>query len=123
MDLWLEGVFKARKAAQYGTLSLLDHGDDKAAGRAAAEKAKELGIHTHACIYDDVTDASIAIGAGVLTSFVLSGWIDIAISVGMYAAAKSEQLGNRAGDMIFERRHRLERFAASGSGRAEREWS
>jgi hypothetical protein len=123
MDLWLEGVFKARKAAQYGTLSLVDPGDDEAAERAAVEKAKELGIRTHARVYDDVTDASIAIGAGVLTSFVLTGWIDIAISVAMYAAAKSKQLGNGVGDLIFERRHRLERFAASGSGRVEREWS
>jgi hypothetical protein len=123
MDLWLEGVFTARKAAQHGSLKFVDHDDDKAAEQVAAKKAKKLGIRTHARLYDDVTDASIAIGAGMLTSFVLSGWIDIAISVGMYAAAKSEQLGNRVGDLIFERHHRLERFAASESGRIEREWS
>jgi hypothetical protein len=123
MDLWLEGILKARKAAQYGSLSFADDDDDKAAEKAAAKKARELGIRTHPSLYDDVTDASIAIGAGVLTSFVLSGWIDVAISVGMYAAAKSKQLGSRAGDLIYERHHRLERFAASGSGRIEREWS
>jgi hypothetical protein len=123
MDLWLEGTITARKAAQSGSLRFVDHDDDKAAERTAAREARKLGIRTHARLYDEVTDASIAIGSGVLTSFVLSGWIDIAISVGMYAAAKSEQLGNRVGDLIFERRHRLERFAASGPGRVEREWS
>lgn len=40
MDLWLEGVFKARKAAQCGSLGFVDRGDDRAAERAAAKKAK-----------------------------------------------------------------------------------
>ncbi len=62
MDLWLEGVLKARKAAQYGLLDFKGNVDEKAADRAAAEKAKELGIRTHARLYDDVTDASIARG-------------------------------------------------------------
>jgi hypothetical protein len=122
LNTWLEGVLTARKAAQYGGLSFVDDGDDVSAERTAAEQAKKLGIRTHARIYDDITDGSIAIGAGVLTSFVLSGWIDVAVSVVMYAASKSKQLGSRAGDLIFERRRRLERFAASGPGRVEREW-
>jgi hypothetical protein len=121
--LWLENVFKARKAAQYGNLNLNAQEDDKVAERIAVEQAMRLELRTHARTFDEVTDAAIAGGMGLLTSFVLSGWVDVAISAGMYVAAKSKNVGTRVGHLTFERRGRLERFASSGAGRVEREWS
>jgi hypothetical protein len=123
IDLWLENVFKARRAAQDGKLDLVEQEDNKTAERIAVKRAMELGLRTHARLLDDLTDAVIATGTGVLTSFVLSGWADVGIAVGMYAAAKSEELGSRVGRLAFERRKRLEAFASSSGGRVEREWS
>jgi len=123
IDLWLENIFKARKAAQQGGLDLVAQEDNKVAERIAAERAMELGLRTHALLFDEVTDAAIATGTGLMTSFLLSGWVDVAIAVGMYAAARSEELGSRAGRLAFERRKRLGEFASSGAGRVEREWS
>ena len=123
MDLWLENVLAARKAAQCGEFHLAGHENDEAARRAAAQQARKLGLRTHAELYDDITDAAIAAGTGLLTSFILSGWVDVAIAVAMYASAKAQNLGSTAGKLTFERRRRLETLASSDAGRVEREWS
>ena len=125
IDLWLENVFKARKAAQCGNLDLVTQEDETAAECIAAERAMDLGLRTHARMFDAVTDATIAGGMWALTSFCISKWVvvDGATAVGMYVAAKSKDLGSRVGNLAFERRGRLEHFASSSAGRVEREWS
>lgn len=123
IDLWLENVFKARRAAQRGNLDLDAQEDEKVAEHIAVDRAMDLELCTHARMFDEVADAAIAGGMGILTSFVLSGWVDVAIAAGMYVAAKSKDLGSRASNLAFERRRRLERFASSSPGRVEREWS
>jgi hypothetical protein len=122
MDLWLENVLKARRAASDGALNLVAKDTDESAERLAAKHAMTLNIRTHPRLFDDITDATIAAGTGVLTSFVLTGWADIVATVGMYAASKSEELGSRVGRLTFEREGRLQKFASSKAGRVERLW-
>ena len=43
IDLWLENVFTARKAARFGELNFAAHNDDKVAERIAVERAKSWG--------------------------------------------------------------------------------
>ena len=74
-------------------------------------------------MFDEVADVTISGGLGYLTSFVLTGWTDVAIAAGTYIAAKSQELGTRVGRLAFERRKRIERLASSSPGRVEREWS
>jgi hypothetical protein len=123
IDLWLENVFIARKAARSGELNFDAQNDDQVAERIAVEQAKSLGIRTHARMFDEVTDVTLSGGLGYLTSFVLTGWTDVAIAAGTYIVAKSQELGTRVGGLAFERRKRLERLASSSPGRVEREWS
>jgi hypothetical protein len=123
IDLWLENVLTARKAARSGEIDFAAQDDDKVAERIAAERARSLGIRTHARMFDEVTDVTIAGGLGYLTSFVLTGWTDVAIAAGTYVVAKSQEFGTRVGRLAFERRNRLERLASSSPGRVEREWS
>jgi len=123
IDLWLDNVLLARLAARKAALDLTATDTREAAERAAVMQARQIGVRTHARLFDDLTDATIAAGSGLLTSFVVTGWADVAISVAMYAAAKSEELGIRAGRILFERRKRLQKFTASEAGRIEREWS
>ncbi len=123
IDLWLQNVLAARKAARSGELDFTARDDDKVAERIAAERARSLGIRTHARMFDEVTDVTISGGLGYLTSFVLTGWTDVAIAVGTYTAAKSQELGTRVGRLAFERSKRLERLASSSPGRVERDWS
>jgi hypothetical protein len=123
IDLWLHNVLTARKAAQYGHLRLVAQDGDGDAERAAARQALELGLRTHPRLFDHVTDAAIAAGTGLLTSFVLSGWTDLAIDVVTYAATRPAELGTRTGRLVFERQKRLEGLASSSGGRVDREWS
>jgi hypothetical protein len=123
LDLWLENIFTARKAARAGKLDLMPQDNDSVAERVAAEQAKYLGIRTHARMFDEIVDATLSAGLGYLTSFVLAGWVDVAIAAGTYVAAKKQDLGTRAGRLTFEHPKRLERLASSSPGRVEREWS
>jgi hypothetical protein len=122
IDLWLEGVLTARRAAQNQKLDFVAQDDDRDAERVAAKQAKSLGIRTHASLFDQIMDLTVAGGLAYLTSFVLVGWADVAIGAGTYIAGKSQDVGTRMGRWAFEHPGRLERLASSGPGRVEREW-
>jgi hypothetical protein len=123
IDLWLHNVLTARRAAQSGHLTLAAQEGDGDAERAAARQALELGLRTHPRSFDHVADALITAGTGLLTTFVLSGWTDLAIDVVTYAATRPAELGTRTGRLAFERQKRLEGLASSTGGRVDREWS
>jgi hypothetical protein len=123
IDLWLENVLTARRSAVRRGLDFRSQDDDQVAERVAAEQARSLGIRTHARMLDEIADVTVAAGLGYLTSFVLTGWPDVAIGSGAYLGSKSKAIGTRIGTWTFERHRRLERLASSSPGRVEREWS
>ena len=56
-------------------------------------------------------DFAFAFGIGMLSSFTVDGWLDMALSMATYAASRRTKVGDRVADVAYKRRRRLMNLA------------
>jgi hypothetical protein len=119
---WVENFRKAREAALRGDIDIQPKESDDIALNVAIRDAKYLHIRTHSRLLDKALDVSVALGIGVLTSFVLLPWESFLAGMAAYAATYKKSPGELVGRALDRREGRLRTLAEAGPGRIERTW-
>lgn len=109
--LWAENVRLVRLAIQNESIDLPQRSSEDRALDTAVDAARRVGVRTHPKLLDDCSDLLVALGFGALSSFIVNGWPDMYVTLGVYVASKKEDLGQRTMRMTAENRRRLRQLA------------
>ena len=74
VSAWIENVRKVKRAVNEGRIDTGAKNNESVALDLAVDAAKRLDIRVHSRRIDEVLDATLAVGFGALTSFVLTDW-------------------------------------------------
>lgn len=120
--LWVENVEKARKAQLLGIIDLRKKLTLNIAKDAVKNAIKQADLRLHPKFVEEAIDTSIAMGVGLLTSFVLKEWISAGLSIGTYFFSRTKSIGKRVANSFYRSEHRLEQLVNSAAGRIESVW-
>jgi len=120
--LWGESILKARKGVYSGIIDLRPKDYDSVAIGQAVNAAKRLDIRTYPKWIETTIDASIAIGSGVLTTFVLKGWERFLATPVEFVLSKKFDVGKSGARILLSTEKRLHDLARSEAGRIEQRW-
>jgi hypothetical protein len=96
--LWAENVRLVRMAVLAETVDLPQRASADRAVDTAVDAARRAGVRTHSKLFEHSIDLAVAMGLGVLSSFVVNGWSDMAITAGAYAVRRRNASGNAPPD-------------------------
>lgn len=119
---WLDSVTKARNANIEGKVDLRFKDFDDIAVDEAVRVAKMLDIRTQSKWIDKGINAGIALGVGILTSFVLSPWPGFLFGAASGAISDRLTVGTKIA-AYSETKRRLGDLATAHPGNISRSWS
>lgn len=118
---WADNIRRIRAANRpgYEEIDLRPKEDPDLAKSEAIRAAKTLGIDVHPWWFEEVVNATLALGV-LGGTFLLHPFAGIALGVTEYVASRKIAIGKRVARGIYARRGRLSRLAESPPGRITR---
>jgi hypothetical protein len=122
ISTWVENVHKLRIAVHSDSIDITQKDNEDKALTMAVKAAKQLSIRVYTKWLDTTLNATIVLGIGALTSFVLTGWTSFAVTTGAYITFDKLDLTKKLICSVFTTNTHLSELAKFGPGRIKQRW-